>query len=248
MLKRLIVAGLPCPAETWENFLGRQRGQRVLTFREILENSRSADPRELAVHVATVLNRERPQSIVGHDIGVPLTLMALLRLRRRGIQWKTRLTLFNGAFRQVSLWKANHPLRAQLMTEKQLIREVEKNGGAVDHALHEYLPRIRAMYRYVILYRVSEKLTSFLGLDDFAGFPSKSRLPFPVQIIASRNDPFLPFESIERLRRDLRVNDLVEVDYGHFPYSIDPDRIVPHLEAFEAEGEPRAARRARPSV
>jgi pimeloyl-ACP methyl ester carboxylesterase len=248
MLKRLIVSGLPCPAATWEKFLGKRKNQRIISFREVLEHSRSADPRELAVYIAHELEKERPQSILCHDIGVPLTLMALLRLRRRGSHWPTRVTVFNGAFRQVSLFKANHPLRAQVMTQKQLIREVEKYGGEVDRSLSEYLPRIRAIYRYVILYRLSEKLTSFLGLDDFAGFPSKSRFPVPVQIIASRNDPFLPFESIEQLRRDLRTADWVEVDYGHFPYSVDPDRIVPHLEAFETADTVRVPRRARPTV
>lgn len=199
---------------------------------EILAHTASADPRDMAHYVTQQLEAEKPDSIVCHGMGVPLSLTALLRLKRRGIQWETRLTVFNGAFRNVSLWRANQPIRMQWTSARRVIREVHHNGGAVDGRLLPYIPRIRAMYRMLILYRLADKMASRLGWDSFAPFP-KGGLRVPAQIIASPNDPYLPFDAMEELRDVLEPERFVEMEYGHFPYSLPADRIRPLVQGFE---------------
>jgi len=231
-MKRLVVTGLPCPPETWEKFLGKHRGQRILPIFEIFENCDSSDPRQMANYVADVIDSFRPDSIVAHDLGVPLTIMALLRIsKRRPID--TKVTLFNGALRRVDLFKANLPFRVQFMSRKRAIQEVEGAGGAVDLRLKKYLPRIRALYRYVILYGLTESITHTLGLDELIGNANKFPLKLPIQMIVSPNDPYIPYRSIKQLRDDCFAKRVVEVDYGHFPYSLPRDQILPFIESFE---------------
>lgn len=234
MAKRLVITGLPCPAEAWSRFLGPDSDQRIIPIREVFENTTTSDPREMSRYVTEQILREKPSSILCHDMGVPLTLMSLLRLKRRGKLHPMRLTIFNGAFRKVPLSRARQPLRIQFIPLHRVIRDVENQGGQVDWDLKPYMPRIRAMYRSAIRYRMIEKLTSALGLEDIAGFSPKNRLGIPIQIIASPNDPYLPFDSIDQLRRDISSERFIEVEYGHFPYSIDPKRILQHLTDFGA--------------
>lgn len=233
MKKRLVIAGLPCPPGAWEELLGPAPGQRIITMHEILAHTSGADPREMARYVTEQLEAEKPDSIVCHGMGVPLCLTALLRLKRRGISWDTRLTVFNGASRNVSLWRAKQPLRMQWTSTRRIIREVEAYGGAVDGRLRPFIPRIRAMYRMLILYRLADKMAARLGWDAMGRFP-KGGLRLPVQIIASKNDPYLPFEAMEQLRHDLEPERFVEMDYGHFPYSLPGDQVRPLIQGFES--------------
>lgn len=236
-MRRLVITGLPCPAEAWESFLGARprEEQRILPFREVLENCDSSDPRELSRYVTRQIEAFRPRSIVAHDMGVPLTVLSLLRLNKKGKFLDTRVTFFNGSFRKVNLLKANHPFRIQVMTKKQIIREVESRGGKVDLGLTKHMGRIRAMYRLILIYRLGESLGSWIGLDELVGFADRSPLESPIQIIASRNDPYIPFDAIERLGRDVSAVRFVERAYGHFPYTADRDAILPLIESFERE-------------
>lgn len=234
-MKRLVITGVPCSAEAWEAFLGPQKNQRILPFREVLEHCDSSDPRELSRYVTQQIETFRPQSIVAHDMGVPLTVLSLLRLNKKGKCLDTRVTFFNGSFRRVNLLKANHPFRIQLMSQKKAIREVESRGGIVDLELAKHMGRIRAMYRLIMLYRLGESLGSWLGLDELVGFADRSHLKSPIQIIASRNDPYIPFDAIERLARDVSAVRFVERAYGHFPYTADARAILPLIESFERE-------------
>lgn len=238
-MKRLVITGVPCSAEAWEAFLGPHGNQRILTFREVLENSESSDPREMSRYVTREIEAFRPDSVVAHDMGVPLTVLSLLRLNKRGKFLDTRVTFFNGSFRRVNLLKANHPFRIQFMTRKRAIREVESRGGSVDLGLAEHMGRIRAMYRLILLYRLGESLGSWIGLDDLVGFTDRSGLKAPIQIIASRNDPYIPFAAVEGLARDVSATRFVERAYGHFPYSADPRSLLPLIESFEREGATR---------
>lgn len=233
MKKRLVIAGLPCPSDSWEKLLGKSDRQRIITMHEVLAGTNSSDPRELSRYITDELERERPTSLICHDLGVPLTLLALLRLKRRGTPLDMKLTIFNGAFRNVSLWRARQPLRMQWTPVRRVIREVERRGGQIDPRLMEYLPRIRAVYRMLILHRLADKMTSMIGFDYLGRFPKRAGLRIPTQIIASSNDPYLPYESMEQLREDLEPDRFVEMEYGHFPYSISGDRIRSLIETFE---------------
>lgn len=232
--KRLVITGLPCPAESWEQFIGPSEGQRIITMREVLAHTESTDLKELARYIMQQIEIEQPTSIVCHDMGVPLTLLALLRLKQKGRVPNARLTVFNGAFRNVSLLRARQPLRVQYTSLRKLIREVESYGGTIDLALLPYVPRIRAFFRKLILHRLADKVTSAVGLNYLGGFPRNAGLKMPTQIIASPNDPYLPFEAMEQLRRDLDPEQFWEVEYGHFPYSVAATKIRPLIENFEA--------------
>src|SRR5688572_7934360 len=157
MHKGLVIAGLPCPPDSWEKFLGPSVGQRIITVQEVRSETPGSRPVELSRYLTEEIAREKPDSIVCHDIGVPLTLLALLRLKRRGTPVHARLTIFNGAFRNVSLWRARQPLRMQWTPVKKVIREVESMGGTVDEGLVPFIPRIRALFRMLILFRLTDK-------------------------------------------------------------------------------------------
>lgn len=120
------------------------------------------------------------------------------------------------------------------MSVKSAIRELKSKGGKVDYQLSQYFPRIRAMFRMVIIYGITEKLSDLFGIGELTGF-SKSvhRLKIPIQIIASKNDPYIPFESILRLKNDLKPMFFHELQYGHFPYSGDKMKIIKLIEEFE---------------
>jgi len=237
-MRRLVVTGVPCSSEAWESFLGPRENQRILPFREVLENSSSSDPRELSRYVTRQIEAFRPDSIVAHDMGVPLTVLSLLRLNKRGKFLGTKVTFFNGSFRRVNLLKANHPIRVQFMTQERAIREVESRGGSVDLGLAKHMGRIRSMYRLILLYRLGESLGSWIGLDELVGFADRSHLKATIQIIGSRNDPYIPFDAVERLGRDVSAVRFVERAYGHFPYSADPRSLLPLIESFERESFP----------
>jgi len=241
-MRRLVVTGIPCAPSAWENFLGSHSDQRIISFYEILEHSQSADPRQMAEYVQSQIELFEPASIVCHDMGVPLTLMSILRMRKRGVPFDSCLTLFNGAFRGVDIFKASHPFRVQLMSTKRAVREVESHGGIIDRRLEKYIGRIRAMYRLIILYGIAEKLSNSLGLDQFFGLPSRFPLKVPVQMIASPNDPYIPFEAIERLRMDTGAKRFFLLEYGHFPYSGNVDKMVQWVEEFETQTRTAKAR------
>ncbi len=232
-MKRLVVTGLPCPPEPWEAFFGKHKGQRILPLLEVLENTDASDLKTMSRYVADQITAFEPASIVCHDFGVPLTLLALLYLQRKGKSPDVKITLFNGAFRRLDIFKSPIPFRIQLMTLSRAIKEVESCGGHVDLRLKEYLPRIRAMNRLVIAYSLADKMLSKLGLDEFMGYGGKPLIRSPIQIIASTDDPYIPFESIEQLRLDFSPQRMVKVQYGHFPYSVPRDKIVPLIEEFE---------------
>jgi predicted alpha/beta hydrolase family esterase len=235
MTKRLVITGLACSPEVWEKFLARHKGQRILPIAEVFENCPSPDLREMAKYVASQIEAYQPDSIIAHDVGVPLTMLSLSRLRRKGKSLPKKVTFFNGAFRHYDVFKAPHAFRVQFMSARRAVQEVQREGGKIDPRLKKHLPRIRAMYRMIILFSLTEKISSLLGLDEFLHVNHKTpvKVPVQVQIIASRNDPYIPYEAVQHLRKDLKPRRFIEMDYGHFPYSIDRKSIVPLVEEFE---------------
>lgn len=233
-MKRLVVTGIACPKEAWIQFLGDHKYQRIITVRELFANVNSSDPRELSKYVTNVIEEYKPRSIIAHDLGVVLSLLSLIRLSWKKLQFNTKLTLFNGIVRGINLFKTRHLFRVQFMSVKSAIRELKSKGGKVDYQLSRYFPRIRALFRMVIIYGITEKLSDLFGIGELIGF-SKSvhRLKIPIQIIASKNDPYIPFESILRLKHDLKPAFFYELEYGHFPYSGDRAKITKLIEEFE---------------
>ncbi len=240
-MKRLVVSGLPCPTQAWERFLPGGVTQRIVTVREVFERSpQSSDLRALSRYVSDVILQEKPDSIVCHDLGVPLTLIGLWRLQKKGYRLAPRVTAFNGAFRGFNVFKAGHMLRVQLAPLNRLMAEVRSRGGEVDDGLKPLLPRIRAMFRYVALFRMTEQFSGWMGLDEYVGLKKDFRLLAPIQVIASRNDPYIPIEAVRRLGRDFHAERIVETEYGHFPYSGDREKLVDILLEFESAPSNRA--------
>jgi hypothetical protein len=231
--RRLIITGLPCPPEVWEDFFGPHPSQKVLSLADVLENSTSSDLRVISRYVTEEIEKFRPDSIVSHGFGVPMTLMSLLRLNRRGTLLDTKVTLFNGAFRKIDIFKSHQPLRAQYLTYKQAVREVQDQKGAVDQRLRPHLARIRAIYRRVILVSIMEKISLAIGVEELLNRGKLLPVKNPIQIITSPTDPYLSADDIEQLKRDFPAKRIVEVDYGHFPYSVNRSKILPLVEEFE---------------
>lgn len=237
-MKRLVISGLPCPAEAWQGFLNSQDSEqiesRVISMGEVFAHTDSHDPRDLANYTHDEIARVRPQSILCHGIGVPLALLSLWRLRKKeGADYQPRLTIFNGAFHNVSLLKARQPLWIQCLPAKSLIKTAELAGGRVDTRLVADIHKIRALYRAIILHRATEKIASLLGLEHMGRVPQGERFRLDVQVIASTNDPFLPVTTMKELAHDLRAREYVEMEYGHFPYSGSATTILGHVREFE---------------
>ena len=233
-MKRLVVTGIPCSPKIWESFLGKRKDQHILPIYEVLNQSKSADPRELSQTVAKAILEHQPESLIAHGFGVPFTILALNRLARRGeLPKKMRLTFFNGAFRSFDVFHARHPLRFQFSPLMRLLREARKQGAVVDMRLRPFVPQIRSLYRQVTLFSFTEKVGKLLGLSSLIQPPVKFAWHFPTQIIASGNDPYIPMTSIEQLKQDLRAERLIQVDYHHFPYTLPAKDILPHIESFE---------------
>jgi pimeloyl-ACP methyl ester carboxylesterase len=200
---------------------------------EVFSQTGSDDPQELANYTFDQINQLRPPSILCHGMGVPLTLLSLWKLRKKeGPGYQPKVTIFNGAFRGVSLLKAREPFWIQFLSAKRLARHAERAGGKVDASLVHEMARIRALYRAVILHRATEKMASLLGMAHLARIPQGERYRLDVQIIASPNDPFLPLQSMKDLARDLKSQNYIEIEYGHFPYS-GSQEILKTVEAFE---------------
>ncbi|MCB0405783.1 MAG: hypothetical protein KDD51_13455, partial [Bdellovibrionales bacterium] len=222
-VKRLVVTGLPCPPDAWENWLGKHKAgkkidQRIVSLFEVLDNTNSSDLREISKYVESQIEAFEPHSIVCHGFGVSMTLLSLMRLQRSGSFLNPSITIFNGALRGVSLFRANHPLRIQWLPYKRAAAEVLGHGGQVDLRLRAHMGRIRAMYRYIVMFNLVEGVASRLQLERMVGVSSTPALRMPMQMIVSPNDPYIPYDAIQQLRMDFRIKTYHEIPYGHFPY------------------------------
>lgn len=233
-MKRLVVTGIGCSPRNWENWLGPHDDTVVLSLFDILKSTESNDLRDLARFVENHLEEGRPQSIICHDLGVPLVLMSLMRLERRGLPVSARVTLFNGTFRPLKLKQSSNPLRAQWMPFDKAVREIEAYGGHLDERLKPFQTRVRALYRKLVWISLHQSVKRILGLEELTRISGKPLTRSKIQIIASPNDPYIPIEMVHQLRADVSAERLVEVPYGHFPYTIPSEKLLPYVREFEA--------------
>lgn len=242
-MKRLVVTGIPCTTQAWENFLGTQENQRILSGYEILENSRSSDPQVMAEYVADLIESFGAESIVCHGMGVPLTLLALLRLSKQGKGSDIRVTIFNGTFRTSDVVRSRYSWRLQFSTLKQAARLAERSGGSIDWRLGKHISNIRKMYRRMLVRGLVEQTGEWLGLSEVLGTDQRFPLKAPVQLIYSTNDPFLNVKRLRTIEGYLATKRSVDLDYGHFPYTAPREQVLPLIEEFENEAanwpEPR---------
>ena len=225
---RLIISGFACPKDPWEEFLGDKR-HRVITFAEVLKNTPETNFLKSVNYVKEQIKATMPNSIVCHDFGTFLTLMALLKLKKEKFPLEGKLTVFNGAFRGFDVTKATHPFKIQLMNYSKLKHVVEKGGACVDPSYEELLPRVKGIYRQIILMSL---LNKFKGL-----FTSQKDLNIDlgldVQIIASKDDPFVPFSCMDLMKRDFKNRRFITHNYGHFPYITGKQQLRELVHEFE---------------
>lgn len=234
-MKRLIITGYPCSKQCWLDLFDDSNTTVGVPLSESLKKSNSADIKNVAKYIAGRIIDERPQSIICHDFGVPLTLLALLRISRQDPLSNTCLTLFNGAFRGFDVLKNRHPFALQFSSWKSVQSAALRSGAVVDPSLNVLHPQVKTLYRQVILQSLSEKLV-----------PSRLRQPLvrsleiPIQLISSSNDPYIARSAIERLIKDFKVTNEIELPYGHFPYSVrgsERDRLKKAVFDFESKSQ-----------
>jgi hypothetical protein len=225
---RLIISGFACPKEPWEEFLG-DKNHRIITFAEILKNTPKTNFLKSVNYVKDQIKAEKPNSIICHDFGTFLTLMALLKLKKENFPLEAKLTVFNGAFRGFDVLVATHPFKIQLMNYRKLKNVLQRAGAGVDPSYEELLPRVKNIYRQIILmslinkfkdlFKTHKDLNIDLGLD--------------VQIIASKDDPFVPFSCMDLIGRDFKHRRFLIESYGHFPYITGKKQLRELVHEFE---------------
>lgn len=227
-VNRLIISGFACPKEPWVDFLGNER-HRVIPFSEVLQNTKGLNFLNTINYVKEQIKIEQPNSIICHDFGTFLTLMALIKLKKENCHLRSKLTIFNGAFRGFDVLTATHPFKMQLINYKQLKDLIEKSGGHIDSAYIDLLPRVKGIYRQVILMSLINKLKAlFSNLKNL-----NIDLGLDVQIIASKNDPYVPFSCMEQIKNDFKNQRFIEHNYGHFPYITASEPLRQYVHEFE---------------
>jgi predicted alpha/beta hydrolase family esterase len=221
-LRRLIITGIACPKEPWESFFEAENHKgcenRVLSLADILDQTDSSDLTEMAKAVSREMESYHPDSIISHGFGVPLTLLALYELKKQRKEIPASLTLLNGAFRGLNVFKTSFPWKAQVLPYRRAIKLIQSHGGEIDYRLKPHIPKLRSVYRKMILNDILQKVQNFLGWHDMLGAQPHFRLPNPIQVIHSDNDPYIPESAAEQLAHDVRASRFLTLNYGHFPY------------------------------
>ncbi|RYZ81315.1 MAG: hypothetical protein EOP04_24235 [Proteobacteria bacterium] len=229
-MTRLVVSGFACPPESWNIFLGE--GTQTLCFYDVLKATESSDIKEWSRFLNKEIDRIQPESIVCHDYGGIICLLALWSRQKKKKAQPKVLTILNTAFKDFDVFKNTHPFAVQLMTWPKLIKGVEEAGGHVDPRLEPYFPTIKATYRRVIALSALQKpfrfLTNHYKLD--------IKLDTHIQMLASTNDPFIDLNNMEKIRSDFHAEKFMALKYGHFPYSSEKkETIRDHIFQFEKE-------------
>lgn len=226
--RRLVISGYPCSSEPWRKLLGGD-DTVIVTLADLIESAGTADLRKLAKAVGPIIEREDPEQIIAHDIGLTVTILALLSRIKRKQKLPGSVILFNGAFSGFDVFVARHPIWLQFKTTSTVARELETQGVVMDERLKPHSGKIRAMYRQIIAASLSDKFSSLL-IDK----PAKT-LHWPIRtlIIEGTNDPYIPRSSIDHLAVTLSVSERIVGYEGHFPYLGDQYKIRKLIEGFQ---------------
>ncbi len=231
-MKRLIIGGLPCPREAWEKLFPPREGieQLILPFYEVVAQvSDSCRFYDLVTPVKKAIEQFKPDIIVLHDLGVTLGILSILKIRKIDKSFRPWVVIFNGAFRGFNIFKAMHPFRIQFMPYESFQKEVDINHGEVDARFKEKYSNIKSLYRQIIAASIFSLITS----------PFKKQRQYQIEIgssvliLASRNDPYIPFQCLKNIEQDFSNAKLKTIDYGHFPYSGNIELIQKELNNLE---------------
>lgn len=243
MTLRLVVSGFPCAPAPWLDYFssGDQSGVRteILSLAEVFSHTQGEDPRTLGRYAAQVIAAKKPDMIVAHDFGSMLAGIALLRLQKENDRGSAKhklpscVTFLSGAFRYFNVLKNTHPLKIQLHSVAGVWRILEAGGAKADEALKPHVPRIKKLYRLVAMNSVLEVVRR----DIFKQEPKPFNLSMPGQVIGSTNDPYMNWRAAECMARDLGINDVHWMAYGHFPYAVGTsgEEVLRMIRQFEAK-------------
>lgn len=217
-MKTLLITGFACNKAAWSSiFSHNQEDFFHFTFADQLKQSKKGDLRQLARVTAKIISDMKPDVLVLHDFGVTSGLLGLLRAQKKVPTLCPKLIIFDGAMRGFDVFKTPHPFWIQFMSPAQIKKGVLEAGGTFDEELLLYLSEIKAIYRQVIAVSLKEKWDNLLKKN----LSQKWNVNAPSLIIASPNDMFTTPICLKYLAEDLVPKaKLIEIAYGHFPYSI----------------------------
>lgn len=227
MARRLVITGYPCSSEPWRKLLGDD-DTVIVTLADLIESAGTADIRQLAKALGPFIEHKVPEHIVAHDIGLTVTILALLSRIKRRIQLPRSVILFNGAFSGFDVFAARHPIWLQFKSTNKIARELESNGVLMDERLKKHSSKIRSMYRQIIAASLLDKVSGLIITK-----PAKTfHWPIKTLIIEGTNDPYIPRSSIDQLAATLAVTERVIGYDGHFPYLGDQAKIRKLVDDF----------------
>ena len=192
-------------------------GVEGCTFLPLSEQIRLAgksDLKALGKVIAEEVLTLRPDAMIVHDFGLTTGLLGLIRARRKDPSLKIKLVAFNGAMRGFDVFKSTHPFTMQLMTFEKLKKIMNAKGIEVDPYFENKMLEARALYRQVIAMSLISNFCSIFRKQTTLNIDSGDL----ALILASTNDPFIPFKCLELLKQDIKNSLLEKVEYGHFPY------------------------------
>jgi hypothetical protein len=226
-VKRLIIGGFPCPASSWEKIFPPTADQRIVPFSEIFAHYDGHFP-NLINTCYQIIQDYQPDSLILHDVGVTLGLISVLRAHKKNLPVPAHITLFNGVLRGFNVFKATHPFKMQFISPAQLEAVITAQGSQVDPYFKTHFSEVRKFYRQIIA-------GTLIGLwkEKMAKQPQPTfDLHNKILILASKKDPYIPYQCIENIQHDFANVQLEELPYRHFPYAL-ADRIYPRVLAFE---------------
>jgi pimeloyl-ACP methyl ester carboxylesterase len=208
----MVVTGFACPPDAWMTLFPEFKS-RYITLAELLSKC-GTNQIEMGKYVGRMMEYERPEVVVAHDWGVAPTILGIQTNNRLRSHTPRQLLLFNGAFRDFDVFSAPHPFLFCILPLAVIRKMVQRAGGEFDKRLEPLFFSVRLLYLKLIVSSLMKKVT---GL--WKKRPAPLNLALPTSILASKNDPYVPRESITALARDIQVEHIDWMKYGHFPYS-----------------------------
>ncbi|MBM4253578.1 MAG: hypothetical protein FJ146_16545 [Deltaproteobacteria bacterium] len=210
------------------DFVGIHNDTVIVTLADLIDSAGSADIRQLAKALGPLIEHEAPEQVVAHDIGLTVTILALLFRIKRGFQLPRSVILFNGAFSGFDVLVARHPIWIQLKSTNKIAQELASKGVVMDDRLKQHSSKIRSMYRQIIAVSLLDKVSSIIIAK-----PVKTlHWPIKTLIIEGVNDPYIPRSAIDQLATTLAVTERVIGYEGHFPYLGDKVKIRKLVDEF----------------
>ncbi|HSI03709.1 MAG: alpha/beta fold hydrolase [Myxococcota bacterium] len=208
---RLVFPGFPCAPEPWLEFLPSDRRNEVVPFSRVLLDTSRLTVSAMASMVATEIVTRKPATVVCHDFGGIFTLLAMAKLAAKDALPPCKVVVFNTAVYDFNVFVNRHPFKMQAATWERIERVAREIGTVADPAYATAMPRVRALYRRVIL-------ASLVGMA-LPGARRRIDLGVPSLFLRSNDDPFIAPRTLDALAEDVRFSRVAAMDYGHFPHS-----------------------------